>query len=131
MIDRARRGETLRAINDVVGTPTYAPDLARQLRRLAQLGLPGTYHVVNAGAGASFEEFARGALELAGLDTNLVQGVGLDTLNRPAPRPRNSRLRCLFPEAIGLDSLPSWQNGLRNFVGTTHPEIAAGPVPTT
>jgi dTDP-4-dehydrorhamnose reductase len=118
-IERARRGETLRAISDVAGTPTYAPDLARQLRRLAQLDLPGTYHVVNAGEGSSFEEFARCALETAGLDTELVQGVGLDSLNRPAPRPRNSRLRCLFSEALGLDPLPSWQNALQDYVRAT------------
>ena len=119
VIERGRRGETLRAINDAAGTPTYAPDLARQLRRLAQLDLPGTYHVVNAGEGSSFEEFARFALETAGLDADLVQGVGLDTLNRPAPRPRNSRLRCLFSEVLGLDQLPSWQDALRDFVGAT------------
>jgi len=119
VIDCARRGETLRAINDAVGTPTYAPDLARQLRRLAQLDLPGTYHVVNAGVGSSFEEFARCALEMAGLDPDLVQGVGLDSLNRSAPRPRNSRLRCLISEALGLDPLPSWQNALRDFVAAT------------
>ena len=119
VIDRARRGETLQAINDAAGTPTYAPDLARRLRRLAQLDLPGTYHVVNAGEGSTFEEFARCALEMAGLDANLVQGVGLDTLNRPAPRPRNSRLRCLFSGLLGLDPLPSWQNALRDFVAAT------------
>ena len=117
VIDRGRRGETLRAINDATGTPTYAPDLARQLRRLGQLDLPGTYHVVNAGEGSSFEEFARCALEAAGLDADLVQGVGLDSLNRPAPRPRNSRLRCLISEALGLEPLPSWQNALRDFAG--------------
>jgi len=119
VIARARRGERLQAISDAAGTPTYVPDLARQLRRLAQLDLPGTYHVVNAGGGSSFEEFARCALETAGLDADLVQGVGLDSLNRPAPRPRNSRLRCLFSEALGLDPLPSWQNALRDFVGAT------------
>ena len=115
VIERGRRGETLRAISDAAGTPTYAPDLARQLRRLAQLDLPGTYHVVNAGEGSTFEEFARYAFETAGLDADLVQGVRLDSLNRPAPRPRNSRLRCLFSEKLGLDPLPSWQNALQDF----------------
>lgn len=115
VIERGRRGETLRAISDAAGTPTYAPDLARQLRRLAQLDLPGTYHVVNAGEGSTFEEFARYAFETSGLDARLVQGVRLDSLNRPAPRPRNSRLRCLFSEKLGLDPLPSWQNALQDF----------------
>lgn len=119
VIARAHRGELLRAINDAVGTPTYAPDLARQLHRLAQLDLPGTYHVVNDGEGASFEEFARHAIEAAGLDVNLVQGVSLHTLKRPAPRPRNSRLKCLRSAAAGLDPLPSWEDAVLDFAGAT------------
>ena len=56
ILARARRGERLRVISDSFGTPTYARDLARQLYRLGQLDLPGIYHVVNAGDGASFVE---------------------------------------------------------------------------
>jgi dTDP-4-dehydrorhamnose reductase len=115
VIERARRGERLRAINDTFGTPTYAPHLARQLHRLAQLDLPGIYHVVNAGEGATFESFARSAFAIANLDLNLLESVSLNALKRPAPRPRNSRLRCLFSEAIGLDPLPSLKDALRDF----------------
>jgi len=115
VVERARRGEHLQAINDTLGTPTYAPDLARQLHRLAQLDLPGIYHVVNAGEGATFESFARSAFAIANLDLNLLESVSLSTLKRPAPRPRNSRLRCLLSEAIGLDPLPSWKDALRDF----------------
>jgi dTDP-4-dehydrorhamnose reductase len=121
VVERARRGERLQAISDSFGTPTYAPDLARQLRRLAQLDVPGLYHVVNAGEGASFENFARRAVEIAGLDTDLVQSISLNTLKRLAPRPRNSRLRCLLSEAMGLERLPLWEDALRNFI------VASGP----
>lgn len=124
VVARAQRGEHLQAINDSFGTPTYAPDLARQLRRLACLDLPGTYHVVNAGQGVSFEGFTRYALEAAGLDVGLVTGVSLNALRRPARRPRNSRLRCLLSEAIGLDPLPSWKDALSDFVASASP--AAG-----
>lgn len=116
VVERARSGQPVRAISDMFGTPTYADDLARQLHRLAQFDLPGTFHVVNAGEGASFEGFARRAIEIAGLDASLVEGVTLDVLKRPAPRPRNSRLRCLLSEAIGLDPLPFWEDALRRFV---------------
>jgi dTDP-4-dehydrorhamnose reductase len=116
VVERARRGERLRAINDAFGTPTYAPDLARQLHHLAQLDLPGIYHVVNAGEGATFESFARSAFAIANLDPGLLESVSLDALQRPAPRPRNSRLRCLLSEAIGLDPLPFWEDALRDFV---------------
>ncbi len=115
VVERARRGERLRAINDTFGTPTYAPDLARQLHRLAELDLPGIYHVVNAGEGATFESFARSAFAIANLDPSLLESVSLSALKLPAPRPRNSRLRCLFSEAIGLDPLPSWNDALREF----------------
>ena len=115
VVERARRGERLRAINDTFGTPTYAPDLARQLHRLAQLDLPGTYHVVNAGEGATFESFARSAFAIANLDPGLLESVSLSALRRPAPRPRNSRLRCLLSEAIRLDPLPYWEDALRHF----------------
>lgn len=129
LLDRARRGERLLAINDMFGTPTYAPDLARQLHRLAQLDLPGIYHVVNAGAGCTFEGFARSAFEIANLNLDLLEGVSLDTLKRPAPRPRNSRLRCLLSEAIGLDPLPSWNDGLRDLASVASPAGVANPIP--
>lgn len=115
IIDRAGRAEKLKAISDAYGTPTYAPDLARRLRELAQLDLPGMFHVVNAGEGTSYAEFARAALDLGGFTSTRLDSVAMDSLNRPAPRPRNSRLRCLLSEAVGLSALPFWRDALRNF----------------
>lgn len=116
VVSRAARGEKLKAISDYWGTPTYGRDLAARLRELAQLDLPGVYHVVNSGEGASFETFTMVALRLAGLTSDAIEVVPGDSLGRPAPRPRNSRLRCLMSEAIGLPPLPSWQDGLAHFV---------------
>ncbi|HEX8355671.1 MAG TPA: dTDP-4-dehydrorhamnose reductase [Pyrinomonadaceae bacterium] len=116
-VARARRGERLKAISDSWGTPTYAPDLAARLRELAESDLPGVYHVVNAGEGTSFEGFARAAVEAAGVEGVEVEGVLMDSLKRPAPRPRNSRLRCLLSEAIGLRPLRDWREALGEFAG--------------
>lgn len=126
IIERARRGEKLQAIRDAYGTPTYAPDLASRLRELAQLDLPGTFHVVNAGPGVSYEEFARAALDLSGHASTNLESVEMDNLNRPAPRPRNSRLKCLLSAAIGLTPLPFWQDALGSFAALDlRSEIAA------
>lgn len=125
VLDRAQRGEHLKAISDMKGTPTYAPDLAVRLRELATHDLPGVYHVVNAGDGASFELFARTALELAGLDASSLETVRLADLNRPAPRPVNSRLRCLLSDGIGLRPLPSWQAALAIFVSSQTATVSA------
>jgi dTDP-4-dehydrorhamnose reductase len=114
-VERARRGEHLKAISDAYGTPTYAPHLAARLRELAGRDLPGTYHVVNSGAGASFLEFAQEAALAAGIEGAEIESVAMDALQRPAPRPRNSRLRCLLSEAIGLAPLPDWREALREF----------------
>ena len=39
----------------------------------------------------------------------------MDSLRRLAPRPRNSRLRCLLSEALGLAPLRDWRGALREF----------------
>jgi dTDP-4-dehydrorhamnose reductase len=114
-VGRARRGEHLKAITDAYGTPTYAPDLAARLRELAELDLPGVYHVVNAGEGTSYHSFARAALEAAGLGHVEVEPVGNEALRRPAPRPANSRLRCLLQPAVGLPPLRDWREALAEF----------------
>lgn len=116
VVDRAKRGEKLKVITDSWGTPTYARDLAVRLRELVELDLPGIFHVVSAGDGASFETFTREALKLAGCERALVETVSMDSLPRPAPRPRNSKMKCLLSEAIGLAPLPHWQEGLAHFV---------------
>jgi dTDP-4-dehydrorhamnose reductase len=118
VIARAERGETLKAIGDYCGTPTYGHDLVVRLRELAIRDLPGIYHVVNSGDGASFETFSRAALRLAGLETAKLEVINGDSLGRPAPRPHNSRLKCLLSEAIGLAPLRSWEDALAHFVSS-------------
>jgi dTDP-4-dehydrorhamnose reductase len=126
IVERARRGEKLKAIADAFGTPTYARDLAVRLRELAELDLPGIFHVVNSGEGTSFEGFARAALDLGGCSSTNVESVATSSLKRPAPRPRNSRLRCLLSEALGLTPLPFWRDSLADFVNlNSHTELAA------
>ena len=126
IIERAKRGEKLKAIRDAYGTPSYAPDLAHRLRELAQLDLPGTFHVVNDGEGVSYEEFARAALDLSGCASTNLESVEVASLNRPAPRPRNSRLKCLLSTAVGLAPLPFWKDSLASFAAQeTRHEIAA------
>ncbi len=116
LVQRARQGQSLNAITDAYGTPTYSRDLAARLRELGEKNHSGVYHVVNGGEGATFEEFAREALAIAGLDNVEIVSVSMDSLKRPAPRPRNSRLRCLLSEQIGLRALRDWRLALREFV---------------
>jgi dTDP-4-dehydrorhamnose reductase len=87
-----------------------------RLRELAEKDLPGIFHVVNGGDGTSYEEFVRRALAGVPHDPAILESVSMNSLQRPAPRPVNSRLRCLLSEAIGLEPLPHWQEALEDFV---------------
>jgi dTDP-4-dehydrorhamnose reductase len=118
VVELARAGESLKAIHDAYGTPTSAIDLAARLRELAALDLPGIYHIVNGGEGASYAEFTLAALAAAGIEAK-VESVAVASLQRPAPRPRNSRLRCLLSEALKLEPLPHWQESLKEFVAAS------------
>jgi dTDP-4-dehydrorhamnose reductase len=109
-------GKSIKAISDSYGTPTFAKDLAKRLRELAELDLPAIYHVCNEGEGTTFAEFAEKVCELKGFDKNLVEGVLMDSLSRPAPRPRDSRLKCLFSQKFGLSPLQHWEKALEEFL---------------
>ena len=115
VVDRARKGENLKAISDAFGTPTYANDLAERLRQLAVAGVPGIYHVVNSGPGVSFEEFTREVVALVGNRDATVEPVLSSALKRPAKRPQNSRLLCLLTPTLGLPPLRPWDAALDEF----------------
>lgn len=108
-------GKSIKAISDSYGTPTFATDLARRLRELAELDLPCIFHVTNSGAGASYLEFAQKVCEIGGFDENLIEPVSFADLKRPAPRPQSSKLACLFSEKFGLEPLRNWEDALKEF----------------
>ena len=116
VVELARGGAQLSVINDAYGTPTFAGDLAIRLRELAQLNMPGLFHAENSGPGVSYEEFACVALQLAGLSDKDLKGVGSASLQRPAPRPRQTRLACLWSGHLGLEPLPDWQDSVRRWL---------------
>ncbi len=109
-------GKPITAISDSYGTPTFAKDLAVRLRELADLDFPGIYHITNSGDGTSYADFARKVCALKGFDENLVEDVSFANLKRPASRPVNSKLACLFSEKIGLSPMPNWEQALAEFL---------------
>lgn len=112
-------GKTIKAIYDSFGTPTFANDLAKRLRELAEMDLPAVYHVTNSGEGTSYAGFAEKVCELKGFDVNLLEKASADSLKRPAPRPQSSKMKCLFSEKFGLKPLPHWEDALKEFLKGT------------
>jgi dTDP-4-dehydrorhamnose reductase len=85
--------ETLAFVDDQIGHPTFAADLAQMVVRLAVERVPGTFHTTNQGA-VSWYEFAREVFAAAGHDPDRIHPTTTDQLQppRPAERPANSVL---------------------------------------
>ena len=115
VIEYARTGCVLKGVIDQISIPTYAPDLAGRIVEIIDLGVEGLYQVTSTGPTTWFE-FARLALDLAGLSDVELKPITRAELNQRAPRPHNSAMRCLLSEKLGLPPLRHWKSALSDFV---------------
>jgi dTDP-4-dehydrorhamnose reductase len=118
ILGQARRGATLRVVDDQAGSPTYTEDLAAGLEAILTRGTMGIYHVSNQGT-CSWFEFSQEILRQVGLDVSTIVPISTSALNRAAPRPRNSRLANTRLAAEGIPLLPSWQEALHRYLVRT------------
>jgi dTDP-4-dehydrorhamnose reductase len=110
----ASRGGVVQAVDDQRSSPTYAPDLAAAILRLAGSGRHGTYHVTNAGS-CSYAEFFRHGFEVLGAPGS-VEGIPGAEVPRPAARPRDSSLVDEAWDAAGFEPLRPWRDAARAFL---------------
>lgn len=115
VIEYARKGANLKGVVDQTSIPTYAPDLASRIEEIIRLRAHGLYQVTSSGPTTWFD-FARRALDLAGLEELQIEPVNRAELNQRAPRPRNTAMRCLVSERLGLEPLRHWSDALEDFV---------------
>lgn len=125
VLRRAREGGPLRVVTDQRGCPTYAPDVAGALARLAVERRPGIYHVTNEGA-CTWYDLARAALELAGLDPGVLGATTTAELGRLAPRPANSVLANTAFATSGMAPLRPWREALAERIGDGRQAAQAG-----
>lgn len=117
MLGRARLDQKTSVVDDQVGCPTMADDLAGMVARLAVDARPGIVHVTNQGA-VSWFEFAREVFRVAGADPELVVPIATSELDppRPAPRPRHSVLDNAVLRLSDLPLLPDFRESLPRLV---------------
>jgi len=107
----------LRFVEDQVGSPTIAGDLAEVLVELALARRAGIFHVTNSGT-TSWFGFARAVVGFAGGDVARVEPITTAELvpPRPAPRPANSVLDNLALRLDGHRPLRSWETATEALV---------------
>lgn len=111
ILQKACGCETLQVVDDQVGSPTYAADLAAALATLVERGLTGTFHLTNGGA-CSWFEFTREILRQAGMTRVRLEPITTQGLARAAPRPAYSVLANRAWQEAGEPPLRPWPEAL-------------------
>lgn len=116
MLNVGKKFDTLKVVNDQIGTPTYTFDLARLLVDMIETDKYGYYHATNEGGYISWYDFACEIFKQAGY-TNTVLPVTTEEYGlSKAARPFNSRLDKSKLVENGFKPLPTWQDALARYL---------------
>ena len=116
MLNIGKKYDTVRVVNDQIGTPTYTYDLARLIADMAESENYGYYHATNEGVYISWYDFACEIFKQAGYNTNVVPVTTEEYGISKAKRPFNSRLDKSKLLENGFEPLPTWQNALKRYL---------------
>ena len=125
MLNVGKGFDTLKVVNDQIGTPTYTYDLARLLVDMIETERYGYYHATNEGGYVSWHEFACEIFKQAyengqvvySPDRLSVYAVTTEEYGlSKAKRPYNSRLDKKKLIENGFEPLPSWQDALSRYL---------------
>lgn len=114
MLRLGRERDEVSVVDDQIGSPTFARDLAPAIREVAVSGRYGTIHRTNSGSCTWFE-LACATFEAAGLEVTCTP-TDTATFGAPAPRPAHSVLDDGLARTAGLTPLPPWRESLARLV---------------
>lgn len=116
MINVGKTHDTVRVVNDQIGTPTYTLDLARLLVDMIETEKYGYYHATNEGGYISWYDFCVEFYRQYGLETKVVPVTTVEYGLSKAARPFNSRLDKSKLVEAGFKPLPVWQDAVRRYL---------------
>ena len=116
MINVGKTHESVRVVNDQIGTPTYTFDLARLLVDMVETEKYGYYHATNEGGYISWYDFTCEIYRQAGMNTTVVPVSTKEYGFSKATRPFNSRLNKSKLIEAGFKPLPTWQDAVKRYL---------------
>ena len=116
MLNVGRTHESVRVVNDQIGTPTYTVDLARLLVDMIETEKYGYYHATNEGGYISWYDFTCEIYRQAGLKTVVHPVSTAEYGASVAARPFNSRLDKSKLTENGFALLPDWRDAVRRYL---------------
>lgn len=120
MLNVGKTHDTVRVVNDQIGTPTYTFDLARLLVDMIETDKYGYYHATNEGGYISWYDFTREIFRQAGYTTKVIPVTTAEYGLSKAARPFNSRLDKRKLAANGFTPLPDWKDAVRRYLEAIH-----------
>lgn len=116
MVNVGKTHDTVRVVNDQIGTPTYTFDLARLLVDMVETEKYGYYHVTNEGGYISWYDFTVEIYKQAGMSTKVLPVTTEEYGLSKATRPSNSRLDKSKLVEAGFELLPTWQDAVGRYL---------------
>ena len=116
MLSVGKKHDTVRVVNDQIGTPTYTLDLARLLSDMIETDKYGYYHATNEGGYISWYDFTKEIYRQAGMKTTVLPVATAEYGLSKAARPFNSRLDKSKLIANGFTPLPDWRDALSRYL---------------
>lgn len=116
MLNVGKTHDTVRVVNDQIGTPTYTLDLARLLVDMIETDKYGYYHATNEGGYISWYDFTCEIFRQAGYTTKVIPVTTAEYGLSKAARPFNSRLDKRKLKENGFTPLPDWKDAVRRYL---------------
>ncbi|MDA3816729.1 MAG: dTDP-4-dehydrorhamnose reductase [Prolixibacteraceae bacterium] len=121
IISKGDESEFVEVVDDQIGSPTYARDLANSIIDIIvksilnpQAYLPGIYHYANQGT-CSWAEFTQEIFDLASVDCKVVP-VSTDKFPTKAKRPAYSVLDTKKVRSSFGIGIPNWRDSLKECI---------------
>ncbi len=116
MVNVGRTHDTVRVVNDQVGTPTYTYDLARLIVDMIGTDKFGYYHATNEGGYISWYDFTCEIYRQTGIHTRVIPVTTEEYGLSVAARPFNSRLDKSKLIEAGFKPLPDWKDAVARYL---------------
>lgn len=116
MLNVGKKYDTVRVVNDQIGTPTYTYDLSRLLVDMIETEKYGYYHATNEGGYISWYDFTCEIFKQAAYTTKVIPVTTEEYGLSKAARPFNSRLDKSKLTENGFQPLPTWQDALSRYL---------------
>jgi dTDP-4-dehydrorhamnose reductase len=107
-------GEPEKIVDDQIGSPTYAYDVARQTKKILETELSGIYHCVSEGATSRYS-LAKYIYEYLAMPVDILPCKASE-YNWIAPRPRNTALGNTKLTEESINIMPYYKDAVTEYL---------------